>query len=360
MTASFPEAVFTDPAKVVRGVSSTEIMDRLIALVDASPRNSAIYISIFQFEYPALVAALKRADARGVALHIMLDLSREESMAYNPATIDDLKTNLSENAELVVVESDAGSIAINHNKFALFSELATTAGGARNVVFQTSHNFTLAGTRKAQDAVIIPHQGLYQAYLSYWQDMKKGAQQGMKDYNYQEFHDPAAGVSAFFLPKRRNGGAYGEDAIIELLDQISQPATATVRIGMSDWVSSRMNIVLKLEELLQQGAHLELVVKSSISEDILSGLRALEAKGAFLKVLNMTESSRQKVNIHSKFILIEGVWDGSQTKLLQTGSHNFTQNALRYNNETILLLKDHPLYSQYTSFFEELKSLPGL
>ncbi|WP_266202345.1 phospholipase D-like domain-containing protein [Pontibacter kalidii] len=335
-------------------------MDRLIALIDAGQKGSSIHISIYLFDYAELVDALDRADARGVKLHLILDLSREESQKSNPYTINQLKTKLSENAELVIVESDAGSIAINHNKFALFSEVITEDGEVANLVMQTSHNLILSGTRKVQDAVFLPHKGLYEAYLDYWQDMKQRAQQGMKDYSYSEYHDSETNVSAYFLPKRRGGTAYGDDTIIEFLNKVTDPSSAVVRIGMSDWTSSRLNIVEKLEELLDEGATIELVVKSSISEDILAGLRALEEKGAYLKVYNMTESGQLKVNIHAKFMLIEGMWEGENSNILITGSHNFTQNALRNNNEAILLLKNHDLYSTYTSYFEALKSIPGL
>lgn len=360
ITASFPEAMFTDPDKLSRGSASTEILDRLVALIDASPEGSSIHVAIYLFDYADLVDALDRADARGVKLHLMLDLSREDSEETNPYTINQLKTKLSDNAELIIMDSDAGSIAINHNKFVLFSKVLTQAGETTSLVLQTSHNFILSGSRKVQDAVFLSHKGLYDAYHGYWQDMMQRAQQGMKDYSYSEYHDPETGVSAYFLPKRRDGAAYGEDAIIEFLDKITDPSSAVVRIGMSDWTSTRMNIVEKLEELLDQGATIELVVKSSISEDILAGLRALEEKGAYLKVYNMTESGQLKVNIHAKFMLIEGAWEGEESRVLITGSHNFTQNALRNNNEAILLLKDHELYSAYTAYYEELKTIPGL
>ncbi|TPE41052.1 phospholipase D-like domain-containing protein [Pontibacter mangrovi] len=357
---TFPQAMFTSPAAVAGGSYSTEIMDNLVALIDATPDDATLYMSIYLFDYKDLVEALERAAARGVELHLMLDLSREDSQKTNPYTIDQLKTKLPENTDLVIVDSDASATAINHNKFVLFSKLTTQAGSATNVVLQTSHNFVLSGTRKMQDGVVLSHEGLYQAFKSYWEDMKKGAKQGMKNFSYREFHDEAAGVSAYFLPKRQNGEAYGEDAVIELLDRITDPATATVRIGMSDWTATRINVVEKLGELHEQGATIELVVKSSIDADVLRGLRTLEEKGVYLKVYNMTESGQAKVNIHSKFMLIEGEWEGEQAQVLVTGSHNFTLNALRNNNETILLLKNSALYNDYIAYYTALKAAPGL
>jgi phosphatidylserine/phosphatidylglycerophosphate/cardiolipin synthase-like enzyme len=182
----------------------------------------------------------------------------------------------------------------------------------------------------------------------------------MKDFEYREYKDNAAGIEAHFLPKRKEGVAYGGDSIIELLDEIENPASATVRVGMSDWTSTRMNIVEKLTELRSQGAKVEVIVKSSIADEILVALRELEKQGAYLKVYNMTSSSQTKVNIHSKFILIDGSLKGKKTKLLLTGSHNFTQNALRNNNEVMLKLWDSPLYQTYETTFSQLKNIPGI
>lgn len=356
---TFPQAMFTSPTAVAGGSYSTEIMDNLVALLDATPDGATVYMSIYLFDYADLVDALERAAARGVNLHLMLDLSREDSQKSNPHTISQLKEKLPESTDLVIVDSDAGSTSINHNKFVLFSQITTATGSATNVIFQTSHNFILSGTRKMQDGIVLSHQGLYGAFQNYWQDMKQGAQQGMKAYDYKEYHDATKGITAYFLPKRRDSKSYGDDSTIEFLDRV-EPSSAVIRIGMSDWTNARINIVEKLSELQDQGATIELVVKNSIDASVLDGLRALEDKGAYLKVYNMTESSQAKVNIHSKFMLIEGVWDGQQAQVLITGSHNFTGNALRYNNETMVLLKDHILYSDYINFFEELKTIQGL
>lgn len=357
---TLPEAIFTDLNKVALGTSSTKIMDRLIDLVNATPENRAIHLSIFLFKYPDLVLALKAANKRGVQLHLMIDLSRSESIEENPLAIAELRSALKENAEIITVKNDAANSAINHNKFVLFSEVKTTKGVEKNVVFQTSHNFNLTDTRKIQDAVTIADAGLYTAYQSYWQDMKAKAERGMKDYEYREYYNEASGIQAFFLPKRKSGTAYGDDSVIELFNKITDPATTTIRIGMSDWVSSRINIVNKLKELQEQGAALELVVKSSIDDDILLGLRELEQQGAYLKVYNMTNAAMQKVNIHSKFLLIDGQLSGKTTQLLVVGSHNFTQNALRNNNETMVLFWNTSLYGSYLTTFNQLKNIPGI
>jgi phosphatidylserine/phosphatidylglycerophosphate/cardiolipin synthase-like enzyme len=127
---------------------------------------------------------------------------------------------------------------------------------------------------------------------------------------------------------------------------------------MSDWTATRKNIVDKLAVLQSQGAKIEVIAKSSIDSEILIALEQLRIKGAYVKVLNMTDNSKPKMNIHSKFMLLTGTWKGKEnTRILITGSHNFTLNALRNNNETIVLLQDSPLFSSYENMFATIKTI---
>ena len=356
-----PDAFFTDLSKVGNGLASPVIMDRLIAMLDAAPQGSSVSLCIFEFDHAGVIDALKRANDRGVILRLMIDMSREETIAQNPPTISKLRSFINSSSEVVVIKSDAGTSSINHNKFVLFSQLETKSGKVENVIFQTSHNFTVDDTKKIQDVVILSQKGLYDAYLAYWNDMKAKAENGMKDYYYKEYDNPVTGLTACFFPKRRDGATYGADIIIEILDAITEPTTALIRIGMSDWVASRINIVQKLDELLAQGATIEVIVKSKADQEILDGLENLRIKGAYVKIYNLTYSNQVKINIHSKFMLIRGEWKGEQCDLLVTGSHNFTTNALRYNNEALLILKNHnDFFSTYMKVYDDMKKLPGL
>jgi phosphatidylserine/phosphatidylglycerophosphate/cardiolipin synthase-like enzyme len=356
ISVAFPEAVFTDVNKIKQGTSSLAVLDRLISLIQATPKGESVHLSVFLFNYAPLSNVIKKASERGVKLYIMMDMGREESLETNPITYHELKRVLeAKEGVMVSVKNDASTIAINHNKFAIFSAIETTTGNVQHVVFQTSHNFTETDSRKFQDAVLLADTGLYNAFKSYWADMEAKASSGMKDYYYTEYSDATKGINAYFMPKRRNGTNYGDDTIIEFLNNINNPATATIKIGMSDWTNTRLNIVQKLAELQALGATIEVVVKNKIDESIMTGLREMQQNGAYLKVYDTS-----KANIHAKFILIEGSWEGSNSKILITGSHNFTNNALRNNNEVMLLFKNNALFVNYNAYFESLKTVPGI
>lgn len=348
-----PGAYFTDIEKVGYGQSSLVIMDKLIEMIDATPENAHLYLSIFGFDHAGTINALERASKRGVILHIMIDLSIDDTKKQNPGTISKIMGFANSNSEVIVVTNDVNDSSINHNKFVLFSELNTTEGKVQNVVFQTSHNFTIDDSKKVQDAVTLNDAGLYEAYKVYWNDIKAKAISGMKDFNYREYN--GNNLTAFFFPKRKNGVSYGDDSIIEILNNLD-PTTATIRVGMSDWVKSRVNVVEKLSDLLDQGAKIEVVVKNKIDIEIQNVLISMKNRGAFIKIYNIS-----KTNIHSKFMLIDGKYKGEQCTLLITGSHNFTTNALRNNNEAMLMMKNQTiLYDKYINYYAELKELPGI
>src|SRR5690606_21905584 len=140
---------------------------------------------------------------------------------------------------------------------------------------------------------------LYQAFRKYWEDMKVRAKVGMKHFEYREYINASSGIYAYFLPKRKNNDFYGEDTIIEILNDITEPSKTTIRVGMSGWTNTRLNIAEHLDMLLDQGAKVQIVTKEGLEAEIEKKLGEMKAKGADIKVF-----SDSKINIHSKFMLI--------------------------------------------------------
>ncbi|MGY5851157.1 phospholipase D-like domain-containing protein [Salegentibacter sp. F14] len=350
-----PDVTFNNVDKILNGEDSYEIVDHMTSLLNAATEGSTVHIAVFAFhDLPGFFSTLKRTAARGVQIKLMMDFSDHGTdLIENNSEYADALVNV-ENVELVKVNNTAGAIAINHNKFMLFSEIETIGGLVENVVHQSSHNYTAFGTRKVQDAVTLTHTGLYEAYKEYWEDMKKYAAGGMENYEYREFHDEAQGVHAYFYP-RRNGGEIGSDNVIDLLDEIDDLGNAIIKIGMSGWSASRSSIIDKLQELEAAGAKIQIVTKSNIASSIQDRL-ATFAKRDNVDIFIFDMS--QRANIHSKFMLIEGAWKGTDSKFVWTGSQNFTNNAYKYNNETSLILEDPQVYDQYNDYFESLKEFP--
>jgi len=349
---SLPQVLFTAPGAVAKGNSSPIILNKIIELVDNTPANDTISMSIYMFNYDPLITAIKNADTRGVILRLIIDNSRTDSQDVNASTFTKLST-LSSNAEVVSFNSDASTSSINHTKFVLFSRVNTTSGLQSKILVQSSHNFTSSDSKKLQDAIIFNHVGLYNSFWKYFNEIKTRTPSGMAGYTYTEYTDAAAGIKACFLPRRGTGQP---DNIIDILNSISNVSTAKIRVGMSDWVVSRLNVAQKLTQLSAAGARVEVVVKNKIDPEIQTELAKLNNTGGYLKMYNLVNDDDPTVNIHAKFMVIEGTINGAaDTQMVVTGSHNFTTNALRYNNEILMVLTNSPLFSAYATYFDNIK-----
>ena len=355
--SKLPRVLFNDIQKIKAGTTSTIIFDNIISYINATPEHSSIYISIYLFDYTPIIDALIKASERDVQLFIMTDNSDRSD---NLSTINKFKS-LDGEVEVIGITNDASSIAINHNKFILFSEVEVEGEESlKNVVLQTSQNFHSKGQKKLQDAIIISNPGLFNAYVEYYNKMTSRALSGMKNFEYFEYLDSSGDIKVSFYPKRKNGEIYGEDSVIEILDQISDPLSTTIKVAMSDWSDSRSYIIDKLIRLSDAGANIEVITKSGKGPAVMQGLQVLENNGEYVKVFNMGSSGPVKINIHTKILLVDGVLEGNKQKFVMTGTQNFTLNALWNNNETSLFLMDSDLIEEYEDFLNELKDLPGI
>jgi hypothetical protein len=304
---SFPEADFTDLGFIAdHHKQSRTIIRRLVNLINAAPEGASIYTSVYGFkDEPVLISAIRRAYDRNVDLHVMLDRS---SRSNNTPTANKLKA-IGQDIDIVGIHNDAGPTAINHNKFALFSNVVTTSGEAKKVVFTSSENWGPHTETEIQNAAILSNKGLYQAYLQYWQNMKVHAAHGMINYTFSKYIDLKDGIWAYFYPKRKDGKYYGPDTIINILDGITDPSSTTIQIEMPFWTNCRIDIVKKLSDLMDQGAKIEVVVRSNVDSDVHAGLVELADRGAFVKMYNYSDDPGidvKRIRLHSKVMMIRG------------------------------------------------------
>lgn len=356
ISTDITETYFTDQKAVAKSEASEVIMDKLISYINNTPAGENIHVSIYMISHQGVMDALKAAEKRGVNLHIIVDMSRSDSQIANANSLPWLQVNLP-NSEIITSVNDVSSNAINHHKFALFSKVYFVEGVAKNITFQTSHNFTVSDTKKIQDALIFNDAGIYQAYLANWNIIKNLASSGMAaNYQYNFYEDAVKGIRLEFFPKIGVGVNTNEDNLVESLNAISDVSSAKVRVAMSDWSDSRIAIVNKLIALRNQGATIEVYAKDAAGTQIKAKLKELETLGATVRIFNLEAGSAAKFNIHAKMMLIEGTFKGqANAKVIITGSHNYTDAALKTNNEVLLTLTNSPLFLDYNQYFEKLK-----
>ena len=336
---NLPEVLFTDPLKVSQGKEDFVLLDRMLAFVNAVPTGEEITVCVFKFEKGRLAQALLVAQQRGVKVRVIINKGAS-SKKINQETKDLLKSELE---DFHYIKNTITQKAIVHNKFILFSRVEGHSRSYYNVVLQTSSNFQDKGTGKLQDLIIIQDQPLYYAYLDFWYEIKVLGNAGeLGKYDYHQFRSGL--YNAYFFPKRKDGNEHGKDNIIKILKDIDDPKSTTLRFAHGKWTQGREQIVDRLDELISQGAQVEIVTNGDLDEEIIEELEELNAK---LVVLG------KGVNLHTKFFLVD---DGvSQT--VYTGSHNLSERSLRDNFEVLLEVNDFEVYEKYLNFFNQIGSL---
>lgn len=350
------KALMTRPILVKNHQSDRIILRQLKIYLDHAPKGSIVHISIYLFSDSQVRLSLADAYDRGVEIHLLIDSGRvDASVKTNVKSFDLFSHLLKSPSEMITVNNDNTEGAINHEKYALFSEVHMPDGIAKNVVFATSHNFIPSAAKKVNDAIIMTNKGLYDAFLYNWKQVKSKAKQGMTDFAY-DVKNVGDSITVFFFPRRKNGKWDGKDNIIEQLTLLDDDSYSkdTVNVFMAFWSGARVRIAEKLVDLQKKGVTVQVITRSvdqGVSSSVMDVLKELHDAGGYVKILDI-----RKENDHSKCMLLKGVVNGKTQRLILTGSHNYTDGALAYNNEFLLKLKNSVLFKTYWRYFKDLQS----
>ncbi|MBB6550315.1 phospholipase D-like domain-containing protein [Nonomuraea rubra] len=323
-------------------------MRTLCGLVRQTPAGASIQIAHFVMSGTAgteFAAELLAAHRRGVQVRVVLD-GDQRGAAVAAQLAAGLGTDLTGGSWLHVCTGpmSGGTAACignkgQHNKFYLFSR----AGRASDVVVQSSANLTdLNSTTYWNNAVVLTgDRRLYAAYDAYFADL--AAERKNLDY-YRVVQTRSA--RAHFFPKADG------DPIVDQLGKVSCRRGTTIRAGMSEWDAYRVAIAERLRDLAGEGCRVQIV--AGILDDQVKAVLAAQPR---IELSTLGSGSTLPGRIHSKYLLIEGSYDGDHdARRVLTGSHNYNETSLRRNDETLLLLNDKNVYRQYVSNFERMRA----
>ncbi|MEV0425624.1 phosphatidylserine/phosphatidylglycerophosphate/cardiolipin synthase family protein [Micromonospora sp. NPDC049836] len=341
-------AVFNNPTVVGQQYA---IVDHLQRLIEGAAAGSTIRVAMYHFSLARTADQLAAAYDRGVRVQIVLD---GQSRAYPAVTglVGKLGTNRANGSWVTICTTGGACIGnlgtpIMHNKFFLFSDTL----GAANVLVQSSANLTVDNAERYWNnaVTLVGNTAVYNAYLTYHRDLADQR----KTSNYYRTESSGT-VKSYFFP--RAGTTQDTDTIYNMLNENvtctgnSSTGTETgrtiIRIGM--WYFSRNPIARKLRELADQKCWVEVVYTDSDADvpTILSGhdrIRLYRINGTYI--------------VHSKYLLIEGTYAGlKDTKWVMTGSHNYSNAALRENDEALVRVQSTTIHDQYRSNFWALRA----
>ncbi|WP_229404869.1 phosphatidylserine/phosphatidylglycerophosphate/cardiolipin synthase family protein [Micromonospora sp. NBRC 110038] len=340
-------AVFNNPTVASQQYAIVEHVQRLI---QGAASGSTIRVAMYHFTLTRVSNDLSAAYDRGVNVRVVVD---SQSRSYPAVTglIAKLGTNRAAASWVTVCTTDRACIGnlgtpIMHNKFFLFSDTL----GSTNVLVQSSANLTNDNAERYWNnaVTIVGNTAVYNSYVTYHGDL--AAQVKNNDY----YRTTSSGTAkSYFFP--RAGTTQDTDTIYNMLNENvtcegntstgTETGRTIIRIGM--WHFSRNPIATKLRELADQKCWVEVVYTETDTDvrNILSGhdrIKLYQITGDYI--------------VHSKYMLIEGTYDGQKdTKWAVTGSHNYSNAALRENDEALLRIQSATIHDQYRSNFWSLR-----
>ncbi|MEV6649366.1 phospholipase D-like domain-containing protein [Streptomyces sp. NPDC051219] len=353
------------------GGTATEqnrVRDHVVGLIDDAQPGTSITVSMYTFTEDTVRNALLAAKDRGVSVKVILDHTSATMTGGEYGNLAaGLGTDRTKSSWVLACPAQRGCIGsralaadsdgtINHNKFFLFSQV----GGANKVVVQTSANMTnLQRTDLFNNAVTIVDGGLYDLYQAYFADLLKyGTGAGLSHY----YKTPSSGAyKTYFFPRQEAAGTEfnndpSTDTVKLILDNVGCAGGTEVRMAAN--LFTRNAVAQRLVALKNAGCSVTLahdgtpgamgtVVESTVSGKLTQRVECYEDRGAGVA----------KAGLHSKYLLVKGVYDGvAGKKLVFAGSHNYTYPALRANDETLLKIDNAALYDQFKANHDQLMS----
>ena len=318
------------------GAAIATLQDQMIHLIDLASAGAELRMSMYEFSEPAYVDAFRRAVARGVDVSLIFDGDHE-----TPAIQDQLHSFLGNDRLFLCPRGACIGTGINHNKFILISHLDD---GSSNVVMQGSHNFTPSQNRRFNNIVIVRDDAtLYGEYHAYWNDLRAAHQ----NLDYYHTFTGDSGVKGYFFP-RASG-----DLILSVLGNVHCDPGAEIHVAMAYFEDERVEIATTLRALRDAGCGVHVIAgnypaESSPGPQVVAAFRGMDYHLYDLP----------NVTVHSKYLLIHARYASGDAveSLVFTGSHNYTQGALRNNDEALLRLQDADAYQAFLADWNTMRS----
>lgn len=330
----------TNPDKVADGKDFT-VVEELQRQIAATESGGSIRIAMYEWTLKRVANDLVAAQSRGVDVKAVLG-TNDDKPDGNDTVIEILESGgipVVQCADGCLPNRDGQRRGAMHNKFLLIND----ANG--KTVSQTSSNLTGGQVARHQNLLSTTgDDGLYDYYLGYWNRLAAkswtvdGDTWTNADRSRKGDHDLA---KAYVFPVDSG------DPLRAVLDNVTDCRTDDDRIWVTPSITERTSIRARLIELHNAGCDVKVVVANTDSEKFMQadvpGLGKLSA--AKVKTVAGT---------HNKITVIDAKYAGEWRKLVVTGSHNLSYNALENANDVMLRLIHPGVTNEYIAYFRQL------
>ncbi|GAA0587114.1 phospholipase D-like domain-containing protein [Streptomyces crystallinus] len=301
---------------------------------------------------------------RGISVKVVLDASTRDFPAAYDILLNALGSDTTKSSYVKLCATGSSCLGpagtgINHNKFLLAGSVG--GGAQKNVVVQLTSNLTPSNYARYWNSsvTVVGNTELYGGYLSYF-DKLPAQNRGAWSYTYGNAGD----YKYYFFP--RAGTDDTTDTVVNALDNITCRWTDTAgahrtTVHAAMLKISRQAVADKLRALAGAGCLVDLVYSETDTGtwNALHGVSGITNR--CYQHDDDADSATPNRIVHSKNVMVDGMYAGTVQKLMWTGSHNWSGPALRDNDEAMLRITTPSVYSAFEANFQAARAaaVPG-
>lgn len=359
--------VFNDPTG--SEAKQMAIMDKIVQAIDGVPRGGTIRMAMFSFTIEKFADRLIAAHKRGVKVRMILDdhdtfpawERMEKQLGRNPR------------AASFAVKCRGACLTENepsymHTKIYMFSE----SRGVPLVVMVSSANPTYFQARRGWNNgyTIVGDSIMYDAFKRNFETMAAAAANPDQPTTSPDAYFTATSGKhkVYFFPK--GGTGWRNDPMYGILNNIRCTGLAsgygsggrtTIRIAMYQWSILRVRLADKIWALDNQGCKVTIMFDPTrVDPGVLRSLTKPGGRyGGPTIVPAATDDDDNGVvdkMIHDKYMLVDGSYAGdTSARVVFTGSANWTNNALHYNDEFMLRIWDNAVFASFRKHWDKVR-----
>ncbi|MGG6298259.1 phospholipase D-like domain-containing protein [Leptolyngbya sp. AN02str] len=314
------------------------VLERILSFIQqAADPTWALDVAIYEYQLPDIVDAIAAAHARGVAVRVVY-----HAKPNDPATTEN--EHALESLPLAVKQGRI-TYGICHHKFMVLSRIEM-GDRVPEAVLCGSTNFTHNGVyRQANVVHVVCQSDIAQAYLALFDGLFRGDSVGetrryinrVNAIAPDQFIPSSSTLFAGFSPRT---GQIDLNTFIQLVRNAKRDVLFCTAFrlyaGLEEaFLGEPHDSILRYG--LQNSRSIITGIHADRTADFTATAMLNEGLEGFLK--ESTAGQRGNILIHTKLIVIDFT---SDHPIVISGSHNFSSNASRTNDENFLIIQGDP------------------
>jgi phosphatidylserine/phosphatidylglycerophosphate/cardiolipin synthase-like enzyme len=327
------------------GAPDSAILDHLVGLINRADQGSEIYTNIFDIDDRDVIAAINGARANGVTVWVTRN-SFPRPDEQEPAATSRICLG-------GCIQADLADEAKAHSKYMVFTKTHRTPGSpATHAAWVSSSNLVsgAGGKASSNNAITYYEDTAPAGQYRVWSELKlsfndhfywPGSPDPNADYYAPETYGWNAPHSGFhFVPSANTYIQVSPDATADFwadaFGRITANSSCSLYVVVPEMKDNRPAPIDDIRWLAAHGCFVDAVVDYDAKTH---APKVSYDTGCWLKAGGVRVTVRD--GVHDKLASFQGTFDGTPgRRLVFTGSHNWTPNAQRHNDEMLLTAWD--------------------